>query len=66
MEGVPPVEEIGKAAYREMEEITANDLDSIEPIIDGMLLESFQAGKRFADRKTEADIVKPKEMVLIL
>ena len=66
MEGVPPVEEIGKVAHREMVEITTDDLDRIEPIIDAMLSESFQAGKRFADRKTADEIAKPREMVMIL
>jgi hypothetical protein len=67
MAGVPTAEEIGKEVYREFVDITTADLDVIEPLLDAMLTEAFQAGKRFADRKTEADIVKgAAEHVLIL
>jgi hypothetical protein len=66
MESVPEAETIGTTARREMEEITCYDLDAIEPLIDEMLVEAFNAGKRFADRKTEDDIVKPREVVIAL
>lgn len=51
---------------KEIEEIVTEDLDAIEPLIDDMLNDAFKAGKRFADRKTEDDIVKVQEQILIV
>lgn len=66
MEGISSAEEVGEQVHREMVDFTTGDLDRLEPIIDRMVNEAFQAGKRFADRKTEADIVNPRETVIVL
>jgi hypothetical protein len=42
MEGIPGAEVLGVPARREMEELTANDLNRLEPLIDEMILEATQ------------------------
>lgn len=51
---------------KELEEVTTFHLDAMEPLIDEMLLDAFNAGKRFADRKTADDIANPREVVIAL
>jgi hypothetical protein len=66
MEGTPSQEKIGLDVRREMEGIVTDDIDRIEPLIDEMILAGFEAGKAFANRKTESDIVKGRTHVLSL
>lgn len=61
MEGIASAEDVGEDTHREMVELTTGDLERLEPIIDRMLDEAFQAGKNSA-----AGIVQPRQTVIVL